>query len=97
MEWLRLLLLLVPLALRPVRVLDNVAEVEAVLDGWRSNYLLWRDLLLLVDDFLNTLAAEVLQVAEASVVLDIVDDGGQVLLLRRRPDRLVHYVQLRLA
>jgi len=74
--------------------MDNVAEVEAVLDGRGPDYLLRRGVLL--NDFLDALAAEVLEVAEASVVLDIVDDGGQVLLLRRRPDRLVHYVQLRL-
>lgn len=49
--------------------------------------------LLDVGDLLNALASEILQVAEAAVVLEVANDGSQILLLRR-PDRLVHHVDL---
>lgn len=49
--------------------------------------------LLDVGDLLDALASEILQVAEAAVVLEVANDGCQVLLLRR-PDRLVHHVDL---
>jgi hypothetical protein len=42
---------------------------------------------------LNSLAPEILQVSQATIVLDVVDYGSQVLLLRR-PYGLIHQMQL---
>lgn len=87
-----------------VSILDNVAEIEAVLN-WRGSHLAAISAsdvlqLLLLYNLFHSLAPEVLEVAQASVVLYIVNDRCKILLsidtntLRRRADSLVHDVQM---
>ena len=106
--WLDLLLSrMIPLGLRAIIIIPlyYITKVQAVLDGWCADLLLDGRIggicpevlqLLGLLHLLHALAAEVLQVPQTAIVLDIVADGCQILLLVVwGPNRLVHDIQVR--
>lgn len=89
-----LVALMISLTLRSICVLDNIAEIKTVLYR-RSSYILFlpvthyiivgastQKLNLLLLYLFYAFAPEILQVPQAPIVLDIIDDSGEVLLIR---------------
>ena len=78
---------------------DNVWEIKSILNGWCPNIggIGAHVLNLLLLNLLNAFAAKVLKISKTSIVLDIVDDRGKVLLLLlmlRWSYRLIHHVNI---
>jgi hypothetical protein len=78
---------------------DNVWEIKPILNGWCPNIggIGAHVLNLLLLNLLNAFAAKVLKISKTSIVLDIVDDRGKVLLLLlmlRWSYRLIHHVNI---
>lgn len=97
---------MIPLGLRAIIItLYDIAKVQAVLDGRCADLLLDGRIggicpevlqLLGLLHLLHAFAAEVLQVPQTAIVLDVVDDRCKILLLViRRPNSLVHDIQVR--
>jgi len=105
--WLDLLLpWMITLGLRAIIIpLYYITKVQAVLDGWCADLLLdcriggiCTEVLQLLGllHLLHAFAAEVLQVPQTAIILDVVDHGCQILLLVvRGSNRLVHDIQVR--
>jgi hypothetical protein len=92
---------MIPLGLRAIIIpLYYITKVQAVLDGWCADLLLGGRIggicpevlqLLGLLDLLHAFTAEVLQVSQTAIVLDVVNDRCQILLLVVRGSyRLVH-------